>query len=84
MTYFDGLLQNPDPVIVDAASTLENITAQFQASQLTEEEYRELCLDVLDMQRIDELALDLQRKQDIQKAFQELYQIVSFVAGHFL
>ena len=83
MSYFDAQMQHPDPVVQDAAGLLEQFTQQLQAGEMTEVEYKELTYDLLDMQRIDEMALDLQRKTQIAQAFQQLLQIAG-VLGKFI
>ena len=82
MNFYDQM-QHPDPVVAEAAAMLQDFTDQLNAGQMTEQEYRQLTYDVLDMQRIDELAIDLNRKVAIQRAFQQLVQIAGII-GKFI
>lgn len=83
MSHFDAQTNHPDPVVAEAATMLQQFSAQLEAGELSETEFKELTYDLLDMQRIDKLALDLQHKADIQKAFQQLLQIAGMI-GKFL
>jgi hypothetical protein len=79
MNYFDELLQSNDDLIKNAATMLDQITSQYQTKQITEAEYRELCNNVLDYQQVVSNVTDMDRKQLIWTAFQQLYTIVSAI-----
>jgi hypothetical protein len=81
MKPFDVQKTNPDPIIAETATLLQEFTEQFQAGELTEAEYKELALDLVDMQRIDEMMMELNRKVEIAKAFQQFLQIVSVITS---
>lgn len=83
MRPFETQTQHPEPVVAETAVLLQQFTEQFQAGELTEAEYKQLTYDLLDMQRIADLAIDLNRKSEIAKAFQQLLQIAG-VIGNFL
>lgn len=76
-------MQHPDPVVGEAAALLQQFTDQLNAGELSEQEYQQLAYDVLDMQRIDQLAIDLNRKVEIARAFQQLMQIAGII-GKFI
>jgi polyhydroxyalkanoate synthesis regulator phasin len=77
MSMFEQEIQHPDPIVSETAVLLQQFTDQLHAGQMTEDEYKQLVGDLLDMQRIDQLTTDIWQKNEIAKAFQRLYQIVS-------
>lgn len=80
MNSFQTLIQHEDAVVANAAMLLEQFTKQFQAGELTQDEFKQLADDLLDMQRIEALALDLDRNTKIAEAFQQLARIVGVLA----
>lgn len=83
MKYFDAVLTHPDHLVSETATLLQEFTQQLESGELSEAEYKELACDLLDMQRIDEMALNLGRKTEIARAFQQLMQIIK-IAGKFI
>ena len=83
MKHFDALLDHSDPLVAETAMLLQDFTQQFENDEMSEAEYKELACDLLDMQRIDEMSLDLAHKTKIAKAFQQLMDIVK-VVGKFI
>ena len=83
MKPFDTQMLHADPLVADTAAMLQEFTEQLEAGEMTEQEYKQLTYDLLDMQRIEELAMDLNRKSEIAKAFQQLLQIAG-VIGKFI
>ena len=79
MKHFTVLKKDSDEHVAAAATILEDFATMYENNELSESEYKELSLDVLDMQRIDDMALDLARKTKIAKAFAQLVQIVKFI-----
>ncbi len=80
MNSFQTLIQHEDAVVANAAMLLEQFTKQFQAGELTQDEFKQLADDLLDMQRIEALALDLDRNTKIAEAFQQLARIVGAIS----
>lgn len=83
MSAFEGILQHPDPVVVDVASMMQKFTEQFQAGEMTAAEYKEVTLDLIDMQHVYDLTDDVHRRSEIAKAFQQIMQIAGII-GKFI
>ena len=76
---FDEAMKHNDPIVVDTASLLHGFTQSYENGEMSEAEYKELALDLLDMQRIEDAISDLKRRSDIAKAFQQLLKIVNII-----
>lgn len=76
MSQFETFLNNNDPIISNVAKLLDALLTQFNANQLSESEYKELCANVLTMGRIDTLATTIERKAEIEKAFAVLTSLI--------
>jgi hypothetical protein len=83
MKPFEIQTQHPDPMVAEAALLLQQFAEQLEAGEMTNEEYKQLTYDLLDMQHIDKLAMELNRKVEIAKAFQQLLQIAGLI-GKFI
>ena len=81
MSLFDQWIGSSDDVIKNAAQMVDDATTQYKAKQISLQEYRELCNDVLDYQSISANIADMARKQTIWDAFQAILNIVETVAS---
>ena len=81
MSQFDQYTGNSDPIISQAGSDLETITADFKAGNITKAEYDELSGDILDSSRIVAQMNDMVRRQAIFDAFSKLANIVSVISS---
>jgi hypothetical protein len=81
MSLFDQWMQSSDDAIKNAATMVDQATANYQSKQITLSEYRELCADILDYQNISATIADLTRRQVVWDAFQDIINVVNAVSG---
>ena len=78
---FEKQIQNPDPIIAAAATSLQQISADFATGAITKPEYDELVADILGFQKIQDLVGDQNHRNEIFKAFQQLQQIAGLITS---
>ena len=76
---FNSYVNHPDPVVAETAQQLQKIADAYQQKQMSQQEYDELCADVLNFERVIQLTNDVNRQTEIYQAFQQLLQIVSVI-----
>ena len=81
MSLFDKFLQSNDDIIKEAANLADQATIQYNSQQITLGEYKELCNDILDYQKVVALVTDMVRRQIIWDAFQAIGNVVNTVSG---
>lgn len=68
-----------EDTVSQAAATVNNIRASYQAGKISEVECRELIQDVFDVRRIEELTSDLNVRAEIYTGLKNLYQLTKMI-----
>lgn len=75
-----ALLNDNDEAINNAASIVMEAKLGYENGEITVDQFKELALDAIEIEKIGEMTNDLDRKIKIQKAFEMLKSIISAVA----
>ena len=79
----NGIIQkyidSTTPAIADTAKQLAGYTQKWANRDLSDEEYHDLCSDLLSLGRIDQLCDDTEEKILIQEAFNAMVAIASAI-----
>jgi len=73
-------LKDDDEDIKRTAKVLSELTEAYELKSLSKDEYDELVADLLDIEKIDALCDDIEKKAKLEKAFNALSTIVGSVA----
>jgi len=81
MSEFQQFTNSEDDIVREASILLQKTTEEFKAGNITEDEYKELCENILDFDRVSANMTDLARKQDLYEIFHELSGIFTVLLG---
>ncbi len=78
---FEKFVKSTNGKIRDIAESLEKYKTAHEAGQITNEEFQELSDDLLDLNKIDDLADKLEERVAIKEAMETMITIVKGVTG---
>jgi len=79
MKDFSEFLKHDEEVVRRVAGVLRELSESLDLKSISKEEYDELVGDLLDMNKIDNLATSIEQKAKLEKAFNALSTIVGSV-----
>lgn len=79
MAEFSDYFDDDDDIVATAAYILDTARQGLEEGQLTREQFDELVEDTLQIEEIDELADDLERKNYVTKAFNLFKEMTGFI-----
>jgi len=77
---FDDLLNHTNEAVRTTAEKVQELIAMRDAGEITEEECKELCKDVLTLENIEQSLDDLELRQTVVQAYQQLSQLAGIVS----
>ena len=77
MADFSEFLNHEEEVVRDTAKMLQELVGTYQTRFLKKEEVEELASDLLDMAKIENLSESIERKANIEKAFNALKLLIT-------
>ena len=78
-TELDTLINDADVIISEMASEAKQLKSDLDGGHLSQSEYDELMGDLLDLSMIDELANNIERKANVEKAAKLIATIIGTV-----
>lgn len=81
MTILSNYIRSADPIIANAANLTISAMSAFQSKQITASEYSEIMENILDLKKVEELAADMDRENEIVHAFEQIKEIASALSA---
>lgn len=79
MDTFADLINSKDPIIARMATIVFDAKHAYEQGQLTKEQFEEIIIDATEIQNINKLTNNLDRKAAIHNAVKTILQILSFI-----
>jgi len=79
MAHLEDYTEDDDLMVAQAARILIEAKDAYETEELTLEEYREIIKNVLDLEKLNGLSMQLERKQRIQQIFEMMRELLGAV-----